>query len=287
MRILVIGGNRFVGKLVTSLLYSNGYDVTVINRTGTSPVACKVLTADRNNHNEFKKALTDLEFDCVIDMCMYTREHAFNAMQLFNNRIRKYIFVSTIAVYDHCNHFPITESYPANGINNEFGTYATNKAAAEQYMISAKNGFPFIILRPTFILGNDNHLYREQYFFDAIEQNLPVEISGDGTAVLSFVFSPDVAEIIYKLTIAHTHTRAVYNIANDEYVSTNGLIDIIGDISKRVPVIKTNCMRDTFANTTLIISNASIHNALTNFKFRTLKQGLTEIYEHHCKVSKS
>ena len=40
MRILIIGGNRFVGKLVTKELYTQGHDITVLNRTGTSPVEC-------------------------------------------------------------------------------------------------------------------------------------------------------------------------------------------------------------------------------------------------------
>ena len=50
--ILIIGGNRFVGKLVSEDLYKKGYNVNLLNRSGNSPVDWNVIKLDRN---EIKK----------------------------------------------------------------------------------------------------------------------------------------------------------------------------------------------------------------------------------------
>ena len=47
--ILIIGGNRFVGKLVSKELYNGGYNITLLNRSGNSPVNSAVIRQDRNH----------------------------------------------------------------------------------------------------------------------------------------------------------------------------------------------------------------------------------------------
>ena len=51
MKILIIGGNRFVGKLVAQKLLKDN-DVTIINRKGTGPDGCTILKGDRNNNSK-------------------------------------------------------------------------------------------------------------------------------------------------------------------------------------------------------------------------------------------
>ena len=52
--VLIIGGNRFVGKLVSEELYNKGYNIILLNRSGSSPVNSTVIRQDRNNIDKVK-----------------------------------------------------------------------------------------------------------------------------------------------------------------------------------------------------------------------------------------
>ena len=96
MNILIIGGNRFVGKLIAKKLIPT-HNITLINRKGTGPKGCTILKGDRNNTIEFVNKLSNLKFDIVIDMCLYNPEQCLIINKLFSGKISKYIFMSSIA----------------------------------------------------------------------------------------------------------------------------------------------------------------------------------------------
>ena len=87
MEILIIGGNRFVGKKVVSTLYKE-HNITVLNRKGTSPVSILSCNIIRQNRNELKELQ---EYDIVIDMCLYNLEQTKNIVSILETKttIRK------------------------------------------------------------------------------------------------------------------------------------------------------------------------------------------------------
>ena len=92
MEILVIGGNRFMGKKVVQTLFKN-HNTTVLNRKGTSPVECNIIQQDRNELKDLK------EYDIVIDMCLYNLEQTIKTVDILNKQqnLQQYIFISSIA----------------------------------------------------------------------------------------------------------------------------------------------------------------------------------------------
>ena len=96
MNILVFGGNRFTGKLLVEKLFSNGHKITVINRRGIAPVSCEIIKCDRNDTKKLESLIQGLKFDCVIDMCLFNIDQAKACVKIFNNKIQKYIFISSI-----------------------------------------------------------------------------------------------------------------------------------------------------------------------------------------------
>lgn len=277
MKILIIGGNRFVGKLVTKKLHELGHDLTLMNRTGTSPVQCKVLKCDRNNPIEFEQAIGDNYYDAIIDMCLYNLTQAKITTSILGHRSQKYIFISSIASYEATGYWPIDETAPLGGMKC-FGDYGSEKAEVEQYLQSIDN-FPYIILRPTYIIGKDNHVYREKYYFDQILNSEAVNVGSEKNCVASFVFVEDVAEIICLLTTWNSLLRQTYNLAGDEHVTIEKLIDIISDITDMPYTLQDINGAGKFADTHAIIDNQKIKQRL-NFKFRTLEKGLKEFYEY-------
>ncbi|MCU0550818.1 MAG: NAD-dependent epimerase/dehydratase family protein, partial [Leptolyngbya sp. Prado105] len=68
MRILIMGGTRFIGVYLTKLLVEQGHEVTLFNRGNKpAPVAgVKQVTGDRTNADDLKQ-LASLDFDAVFD----------------------------------------------------------------------------------------------------------------------------------------------------------------------------------------------------------------------------
>ncbi len=274
MNILVFGGNRFTGKLLVKKLFSDGHNITLINRKGIAPVKCNVIQCDRNDVEKLKSLIRDMNFDCVIDMCLYNKTQAETSVRIFNEKIKKYIFISSIAVYEKNETFPIDETFPL-GSWSMFGSYGKDKLLIESYFESIK-GFPFINLRPTYIIGKNNHLNRESYYFDKISKDKEVDIEKDGQAIVSFVFVEDVAEIICKVAIKEVELRQSYNICNDEFITIKGFVELIAKILNKKPKFNKVNEMVSFKNEHCFFSNKKIK---TNFKFefKSLKEGLTEL----------
>ena len=69
MRILIIGGTRFVGHAMAEAALAAGHDVTLLHRTATDELpAATHLLADRNGD---LSVLADGRWDATIDVCAY------------------------------------------------------------------------------------------------------------------------------------------------------------------------------------------------------------------------
>jgi len=69
MRLLVLGGTRFVGRALVQDALGRGWDVTALHRglTGTLPVEVTAVHADRTDEAALSAALGDATWDAVVD----------------------------------------------------------------------------------------------------------------------------------------------------------------------------------------------------------------------------
>ena len=282
MNILILGGNRFSGRLVTEKLHNAGHTVTVLNRKGTAPVPCGIIRGDRNDEGWLKSSLQDKSFDCIIDMCLYNLEQAKKSIPIFVNKTNRYIFISSIAAYKQSSIFPIDETFPT-GLWPLYGNYGIEKSNIEQYLKSFDN-LSYTILRPAYVIGKNNHHNREGYYFDRVLNNEPVDLEGDGKAVLSFIFVEDLANIITTIATLKNTTNEIYNVCNDEFITMKGFVGIVSAITQKTAEFNIVNEIVSFKNEHCFFSNQKIKKHL-NYKFKTLKVGLTELYEHAYKIS--
>ena len=258
--ILIIGGNRFVGKLVVERLIQDEYPyvVTVMNRSGTAPFGCEIIQCDRNNEKKLSELMDGKYFDCIIDMCLYNRKQAEITSRVFDGKTSKYIYISSIAVYKESGIFPITEDFPM-GEWKLWGDYGRDKMEAENHIDGTD--LPYICLRPTYIVGKGDPHRRLNNFFPG------------NTAIMSLVFVDDVAEIICRFVDLNI-SKQKYNIASDGYIKQSELMKILGAGSF---VSNSNTSMVPFNNENVLISNEKIKKDL-GFKFRPLKKSLKEYY---------
>ncbi|WP_190201383.1 NAD-dependent epimerase/dehydratase family protein [Streptomyces djakartensis] len=102
VEVLVIGGNRYVGKRLIARLLGEGHRVTVLNRGSLPPPAgVEQLLADRDDERSLTGALGPRVFDVVVDQVCYTPRQAAIARRVFSGRTRRYVMTSTVEVYEY------------------------------------------------------------------------------------------------------------------------------------------------------------------------------------------
>ena len=108
MKILIIGGSRFMGPLLVQELALRGHTITVFNR-GTRemslPQGVTAVVGDRAEGFSFSPS-----FDAVIDTCAYTPE---DIERVFKDvRFDYYLQIGSAASYKKTHLFPLTEESP-------------------------------------------------------------------------------------------------------------------------------------------------------------------------------
>lgn len=101
MRVLIVGGNRFVGYLLAWRLLAGGHSVSVMNRSGVPyEFAGRVesLRGDRTT-GDFARLAGSREWDAVVDFACFTGAEARGAVEALAGRCGHYVMISTGQVY--------------------------------------------------------------------------------------------------------------------------------------------------------------------------------------------
>jgi len=206
MRVLVVGGTLFIGRLLVEELLRAGHDVSVLHRNPNTPLPPGVtgIIADRNDSEAVRQALAgtrfDAVFDNVYDWSAGTTAHQVEATAraCANSRLQRYVFMSTVGV------FPPGLDYPDNGPlvpPDDPNSYSRNKANSERalFALHERTGFPAISLRPPFVYGPLNSFYREAFFWDRLRDGRPIIVPDDGSRLMQFVFVGDIVRCCMRI----------------------------------------------------------------------------------------
>lgn len=115
MRILVIGGTRFIGPPVVRRLSDMGHEVTVFHRGQVEadlPPAVTHLHGDRQRLADFAEEFRRLAPDVVLDMAPFTEQDAQAVMATFRIIARRVVALSSQDVYRAYGRFHRTEPGP-------------------------------------------------------------------------------------------------------------------------------------------------------------------------------
>jgi len=235
-KMLVTGGSGFVSKFIAEYFAGNDFEVFVLNRN-TRPQAkgTKLIEADRNN---LGSALKGLSFDIVVDVTAYTKADAENLLNAFDSiescGREKYIFISSSAVYPETNPQPFKESGPT-GKNVFWKDYGVNKLQAEKYLLLKKQNLH--IIRPPYLYGPMNNVYREAFVFECAEKGRPFYIPKDGAMKLQFFYIEDLCKIIGEI-INEKSAPQILNVGNEESISALDWVKICYEIAGATLCVK-------------------------------------------------
>lgn len=238
-KILIMGGNQFVGKEIVKKFLGKDHIVYVLNRGRRKNIeGVFFLKADRNNYIEIENVLKNIEVDVIIDVSAYIEEQVDILQKVMKNRFKQYILISSASVYNSIESAPVNEESQA-GENLIWGDYAKNKYFAEKKTIENSKiyNFKYTIFRPFYIYGIGNNLDRENYFFSRIKYDLPIYVPSKNN-IIQFGYIEDLALAIESSIGNSDFYNQIFNISGDEYVTISEFIEICAKVISKKTRIK-------------------------------------------------
>jgi 2'-hydroxyisoflavone reductase len=199
MRLLVLGGTRFLGRAIVDEAISRGYDVTTFSRglSGEPRPGAEALHGDRTSYTDLLR-LAERDFDAAIDTSVVAPAHVAASARVLAHRIAHYTYVSTISVYAGFPHEPVTEESPvlpcppdATGTVESLG-YGELKAGAEravQQLFPGRN----LIARPGLIVGPHENVGRLPWWLTRMAAGGQVIAPGDPARPIRVTDARDLA----------------------------------------------------------------------------------------------
>ncbi len=253
MHVLVIGGNRFVGRLLAWRLLAGGQRVTLLNRGHLpDPFGDRVerIRCDRTSP-EFERLLAGRTFDAVVDLAAFTGDDGRRAAALFQGRTGHYVMISTGQVYLVRQGCPIPsreQDYEGQVLERpaapddvgqwEYGVW---KRDCEDALAAAeRRGFPSTRLRLPMVNGPLDYWRRIEGYLWRLAEGGPVILPDGGTQRVRHVEGGEVARFVNGiLGRSETFGRA-YNLAQQETPALAELLsalrELMGSRSELVPV---------------------------------------------------
>ena len=99
MKILILGGTRFLGPHTVRYALSRGHEVTLFNRGKSNPGLFPDLEKLKGDRDGDLKALEGRQWDAVIDTSGFVPRIVKDSTELLKDACNLYVFVSTISVY--------------------------------------------------------------------------------------------------------------------------------------------------------------------------------------------
>lgn len=204
MRILVIGGTRFVGRTFVEAAQEAGHELTLFHRGRTGPDAfpqARHLIGDRDAD---LSALAEGEWDATVDVCGYFPRQVHALAEALGGRGGHHLFVSSVSAYAEPPAAGITEDAPLATLADEdvqevtAETYGGLKAVCERVAVE-RHGISTLLVRPTYVVGPWDHTGRFTHWVRRIARGGDVLVPGPAEQTVQVVDGRDLGRWMVRL----------------------------------------------------------------------------------------
>jgi nucleoside-diphosphate-sugar epimerase len=241
MKVLFLGGTGVISSACSRLAVSRGIDLVLLNRGQTArpfPEGARILHGDIRDRASVERALGDTTFDAVVNWINFTPDHVEADIELFRDRTRQYIFISSASAYQKpLSSLPITESTP---LDNPFWAYSRAKIACEERLVQAyrEEKFPITIVRPSHTYDRTKVPLLGHYAdIDRMRKGKKVIVHGDGTSLWVLTHHEDFAKGFVGLLGNHRAIGHAFHITSDEVLTWNQIYTILAQAAGVEPQI--------------------------------------------------
>lgn len=238
MKLLILGGTRFIGRYITERALNNGHEVTHFNRGNHTFPEVETLIGDREGD---LSPLEGRSFDAVIDTSGFFPRTVSESASRLAKVVDHYTFISTISVYKEFGEKPCTEDSPVHVISEEEAERVTSngyvppehygalKALAEK---EVEKHMPSraLHIRPGLVVGPHDYSDRFTYWVKRLDDGGDVLAPGKPQRPIQFIDVRDLANCIVEMT--EKKVTGVYNVTGAERHLTMGeLLDTCKRVS--------------------------------------------------------
>lgn len=225
MKILILGGTRFLGKALVETLLQAGHTPTLFNRGQTNPdlfPKVKTLIGDRDGDLE---SLKRRKWDAVIDTSGFVPRITRQSAKFLSGKCGQYVFISSVSVYNDFRTPDITESYPLAELEDPTTedhtgvAYGPLKALCEYEIQQAFDG-KVLVIRPGLIVGPHDPTDRFTYWPWRVSLGGQVLAPAPPSANLQFIDVRDLAAFIVNQIEANS--EGVFNVTGPRKPATFG-----------------------------------------------------------------
>ena len=304
-KVLVTGASGFVGNNLINYLQSKSLKIVPFSRdfgmyyekidsNYLDNEDVEIIIHLAGKAHDLKNVTNELDYFKVnTDLTI----SIYNAFLISNAKTFLY-FSSVKAVKDHFDKILTEDVIPSPST-----AYGKSKLAAENYLLSnlEKKGKKVFILRPCMIhgIGNKGNL---NILYNLVSKNIPWPL-GAFNNKRSFCNIDNLCFVVNELISRQDIPTGIYNIADDDSVSTNVIIDLIAKSQNRRPYIFSinkdlikllaragdylklplNTERLTKLTESYIVSNAKIKSAIGKELPNSTQDGLLKTFQSFIK----
>lgn len=175
--ILVLGGTRFFGRKLVELLVEEGHKVTIATRgKSLNPFGEKVehVIVDRTKKEQLEQLMENRTFDIVYDNICYSPNEAKAFCDVFNGKIGKLVFTSTLSTYEADGEAKMEQDFNPYHYEIRMGdtadfTYGEGKRQAEAVFYKYAQ-FPVVAVRFPIVMGEDDYTQRLHFHVERVVQ---------------------------------------------------------------------------------------------------------------------
>jgi len=219
--ILILGGTGFIGPHQVQYALDRGHRVTVFNRgrkSGLFGDAVEELVGNRDSKidNGLEPLQGDRTWDAVIDNSGYIPRHVRDSAELLKGRFGRFLYISTVAVYDFSKGPKFPEDGPLAPAPEpdtekvDWVTYGPLKAECDR-IVQDVLGESCTVVRPSYIVGPGDTTDRFTYWVDRIHRGGDVLAPSQPGQVIQWVDVRDLCPWVIELV--ERNVDGIYNAA--------------------------------------------------------------------------
>jgi nucleoside-diphosphate-sugar epimerase len=219
MRLLVLGGTRFLGRAIAEATLERGDELTLFTRGETNPELFPEAEHLRGDREGDLSALEGRRWDAVVDTSGYVPRIVRASGELLRDSVELYCFVSSVSVYANFSRGPHEDAptaelgeHSADELRDDYANYGALKALCEEAVLDAF-GDRALIVRPGLIVGPHDPTGRFTYWPHRLARGGEILAPGPPERRVQFIDVRDLAGWIVRLVEAGR--GGVFNALNE------------------------------------------------------------------------
>lgn len=238
MKILIIGGTKFLGRHLIAAMQARNHEVTLFNRGKFSAEEFKNVEQIHGDRNSDLGKLIGKTFDAVIDTCGYLPQTVKASAEFLADKVKQYVFISSASVYadtskpnydERAETGKLTdeqkEKFENINLNQELNgvvlgeSYGALKKLCEEV---AENAMPNRVLnvRAGMIVGAFDWTDRFTYWVMRVAKGGEILAPGTPENFVQLIDARDLSEWIIEMI--ETGENGIFNVTSEPFDLTFG-----------------------------------------------------------------